>query len=1747
MRLNAATRTLLYGLCAAVAIATFGVGQAHAVPATTSFEGMLRTTGGNAAPDGKYKVTFGLYAAKSGGAALWSEAGELVVAGGGFRHVLGSSKPLTPGLLGEKELWLSIKVLGEPELPRVRLNAVPYAVRARLAEKLVWDGVTCPKGKVSVGRDKTGKLVCVDDADTTYDLSPYAKSADLAKVAKSGKYADLAGKPVHVQVGKNCPAGKVLAGHLSDGKQICVDDNDTTYDLSPYAKSADLHKVAKSGKYGDLGGKPTLVALGKQCASGTVLRGVKADGTYDCIKDKDTKNTYTGKHFALSNQGCASGFYVSKVDADGKVVCAKDKDTRNTYTGKHFALSNQACATGYYVAKVGGDGKVVCAKDKDTNTTYSGKNFALANQGCKSGYLVRNIDSNGKVVCIKDANTTYSSKNFVPSNQSCPTGQALIGHDSNGKKRCASFGQLGIEKVLGYGNIAGKGGSWSAQGGSCWGEPRFSNSCAYTATSSSNSSGSESLEWSIPSGMKTAYVSFLSWSAGGYFDIQVRIGSTWKFHRRINAYNPYTSSAGGTHDGNIVVTAATGLNHFSRIRIQNRKGRIYFTGLGFSSKDMLGSSGTNWTHWDNVIHKPSIAYTSKIAADDFTQTEVTNLRSAKLDNGTTPWTDGNKHNHRYNVNDPWLRENGDNAHFKTYSKYQVVSRTDGTAQYASGIGNYPWVWMYGGDAASNRRMMLNTDGNLWTSKYGWLGDYFIRDNQVCSSGQVLRGFNSSGNKVCVTDNTTNGAYVKKSGDTMSGTLNMNNRAITNLDHLHFGANIRIYDQGDDQYLNFKYGDGGTGGIIFWDGQGTRQGYLVADGHPSYPSFGLKDADGNWAVRVYDDQYTSLYRNGSERLRVTGGDTYSFANIHMGNRSISNVTQLHFNDNVRFNDQGNDQYLRLTYLDYGQGGLQLADGNHGFQGGLYSNGGSGNSRQVGLVDGDSTFGVRVQTNSYTDLLVNNSLRFRTTTGDSYSYVNINMNGKKVVNLANPSSNQDAATKKYVDDRVNGNGLYVKKTGDTMSGTLNMNARDVTNVSTLQFRDNVRFYDTGNDQYLVYKYGDSGQGGIQFYEGNTVFQGGVYANGSSGNSRIVGLVDGDGTYSVSVQTNSYTSLLVNGSTRFRVSAGETDSYTTVDFNNHLLHRIGEVRWYDNIRMYDDGNDNYLNLRYGDAGTGGFTFWDGSGYRQGYVVADGDNSYPSIGFKDKDNSWAVRVRRDDYVNFYVNGAQIMNVDNAGVGIMSNARSGYALDVGGHVDMSDRNLNYANQVHFNHGNHFYENNDGRYLNYKWASGTTGGIQFYDGNGTRQGLLVGDGGSTYPSFGLKDADGNWAVRVYDDQYTALYRNGVEKFRVGSSENESYQQLDMNNKKIVRVATPTSSSDAANKAYVDAQVVTASGGANYGLAKRYPVVLMLHSATYCPSGWTRYNVSDYAGKNGYTYLSMNGGGVYIGGLNDWSHSEQYFYARLHTSHSTKVICTKTFNSSSGRPYFSWIGFSGGNSGSCPSGYHYVKAANTMHGNTGHLQISDDGARMGYLDTWSHGHNSSEEDAGTIQRHYNSNDVDTICFKVMGVDEDSATKNGVFPFYMAYHSNASCPSGFISKNTNTIDRNQNGYVYVSEHQNGSAIGGIEGWGHYGNYNNRHYHYNHMKKTCWKFYAVDKGTPTVDVMSRNGGSCPSGFMSFNVADLKGWNNYAYARAANGTFHLGGVHSWGAVDRQNGRMHWRWNGSQVTRVCVRVNNVK
>jgi hypothetical protein len=168
----------------------------------------------------------------------------------------------------------------------------------------------------------------------------------------------------------------------------------------------------------------------------------------------------------------------------------------------------------------------------------------------------------------------------------------------------------------------------------------------------------------------------------------------------------------------------------------------------------------------------------------------------------------------YSVNNVWLREQGDNAHFKQYgNSRQMVFRTDGTTEYASGVGGYPFVWMYGGDAGSNRRMFLNTSGQLWCSDYGWLHDKFVSRNSATAqtftdndsnanfTGHII-DFNGSGSQTNTANRTHRALLIDYDTSASGGTTTTNERNYNYAMH----SDMRHGGTGDQYvfYNNYLY-------------------------------------------------------------------------------------------------------------------------------------------------------------------------------------------------------------------------------------------------------------------------------------------------------------------------------------------------------------------------------------------------------------------------------------------------------------------------------------------------------------------------------------------------------------------------------------------------------------------------------------------------------------------------------------------------------------------------------------------------------------------------------------------------------------------------------------------------------------------------------------------------------------------------------------------------------------------------------
>jgi hypothetical protein len=111
----------------------------ESVPRLIQFSGLLKDSAARPV-SGAASVTFAIYAEQEGGAALWSETQNVLAdANGHYAAVLGAAT--TGGFPAElfgtgQSRWLGVTIARQPELARVLLASVPYALKAGDADTL---------------------------------------------------------------------------------------------------------------------------------------------------------------------------------------------------------------------------------------------------------------------------------------------------------------------------------------------------------------------------------------------------------------------------------------------------------------------------------------------------------------------------------------------------------------------------------------------------------------------------------------------------------------------------------------------------------------------------------------------------------------------------------------------------------------------------------------------------------------------------------------------------------------------------------------------------------------------------------------------------------------------------------------------------------------------------------------------------------------------------------------------------------------------------------------------------------------------------------------------------------------------------------------------------------------------------------------------------------------------------------------------------------------------------------------------------------------------------------------------------------------------------------------------------------------------------------------------------------------------------------------------------------------------------
>lgn len=105
--------------------------QTTFIPPMMNFQGHLAKPDGTPVSDGNYQITFSIFAASTGGTALWTQTmNPVMVHNGVFAVLLGNGNPLTADMLNGTP-YLEIKVGNDaPLTPRQPFASVAFAFKA---------------------------------------------------------------------------------------------------------------------------------------------------------------------------------------------------------------------------------------------------------------------------------------------------------------------------------------------------------------------------------------------------------------------------------------------------------------------------------------------------------------------------------------------------------------------------------------------------------------------------------------------------------------------------------------------------------------------------------------------------------------------------------------------------------------------------------------------------------------------------------------------------------------------------------------------------------------------------------------------------------------------------------------------------------------------------------------------------------------------------------------------------------------------------------------------------------------------------------------------------------------------------------------------------------------------------------------------------------------------------------------------------------------------------------------------------------------------------------------------------------------------------------------------------------------------------------------------------------------------------------------------------------------------------------
>ena len=433
------------------------------------------------------------------------------------------------------------------------------------------------------------------------------------------------------------------------------------------------------------------------------------------------------------------------------------------------------------------------------------------------------------------------------------------------------------------------------------------------------------------------------------------------------------------------------------------------------------------------------------------------------------------------------------------------------------------------------------------------------------------------------------------------------------------------------------------------------------------------------------------------------------NFNMSNRSIHYVDQLHFNDNVRFLDEGNDSYLRFKYGDASTGGIKFLNGSDSIKGYVYAD-----NSGFGLLSADGTWSVRTQ-NGETRLYHNTYFE-----SSIYAYTIYDRDDTNYYLNPNAGSVLRAITMPYISN--GGPNLTLNNGGNEnwnviqIRGGVNnhlgighhKSSRSVFNRAgiSIHFNDteSFRLHTNGWDTEFEVE-----GGGNAWLKNNLQLGGRLTANNFS-----AGPEGSTGSYLAGVS-----SIAFRSNTNTWDSAANHGIRST-DYNGIFTDSIS-INSYNDITLRLDTNSNNNNS---------------------YVRIMNNTTGNNVG------SW-----------FGYNGSQWVNRLWGNVGINAEPRTdSYKLAMGGAVYMANNPIHYASELHFNSDTRFTNSGNNNYLLFRAGSTSHGGFQMTTA-GTTRGYLYFNSSN---EIGFLDTGGSWAIRHTNDSGTDFFTdNEVREFSIG--------------------------------------------------------------------------------------------------------------------------------------------------------------------------------------------------------------------------------------------------------------------------------------------------------------------------------------------------------------------------------------------------